>query len=152
MQDHLQTVLESNKIRELLANYCIWLDEGNIAAVAQCFSHDATADYGPGRGGVIVGPKAIGERIAAGQSVFRRTHHQLGQTRLDLAGQEAAALTYVTAWHERFTGEQEILCLRYIDQLRKDDAVWSIAARRVEAAFAQGFPGTAWNWVHRAGP
>jgi len=145
-----QDIVESNRIRELLANYCIWLDEGNIDAVRTCFASDAAADYGPGRGGMIVGANAIADRIAAGQSSFRRTHHQLGQIRLSITGPTASTLAYVTAWHERHTGEREIVCLRYLDQLRSADARWTIAARRVEVSFVDGFPGTTWNWVKRS--
>jgi hypothetical protein len=152
MQDALQELLESIRIREVLADYCIWLDEANIEAVRACFAGDATADYGPGRGGLIVGAQAIADRIAAGQSAFRRTHHQIGQIRLSLRGSEASTLTYVTAWHERLTGEQEIICLRYVDRLRAAQGRWVIANRRVEVSFVDGFPGTPWYWVKRGDP
>lgn len=151
-QDYLREVRESNRIRDLLADYCIWLDEGNIAAVRTCFADDATADYGPGRGGLIVGAQAIADRIASGQSTFRRTHHQVGQIRLSLRAPAASTLTYVTAWHERLTGEREIVCLRYVDQLSAADGRWAIANRRVEVSFVDGFPGTEWYWVKRPGP
>ena len=147
--DPLQALLHREGVREVIANYCVRLDEGDIGGVIQCFAKDATADYGPGRGGMIVGATAIGERIARGQSVFRRTHHQLGQIRLTMAAMEAHTLSYVTAWHERYTGEQEIVCLRYLDTLRCTGSQWAIAIRRVEASFVDGFPDTTWNWVPR---
>lgn len=57
-------------------------------------------------------------RIAAGQARFRRTRHQLGQTRVvfDSADPDrATALTYVTASHEEWEGRQWRAQPRYID-------------------------------------
>jgi SnoaL-like domain len=142
-------LLEREHIRQVLATYCLRLDEGDIAGVIACFTEDAIADYGPGRGGLVVGAGAIGERIARGQSTFRRTHHQLGQIHIECAVPEARALSYVTAWHERYSGEREVVCLRYIDLLKKAGSQWAIATRRVETSFVDGFPGTDWNWVAR---
>ncbi len=141
---------ERERILDTLALYCERLDEYDIAGVAKCFTEDAVADYGPGRGGEIAGRDALVARIATGQRVFRRTHHQLGQSRIDLDGDEASALTYVTAWHERFTGEREIVCLRYRDRLRREATDWRITRRAIEVAFVEGFPGVEWNWVRRA--
>ncbi len=149
MDDRLKALLERERICEVLARYCIRLDEGDIDGVAQCFATDATADYGPGRGGPLTGRTAIAERIRRGQSVFRRTHHQLGQIRIDLDARGANALSYMTTWHERFTGEQEVVCLRYLDTLVQRDAVWQITSRRVEVSLVDGFPGTEWRWVRR---
>jgi hypothetical protein len=149
MEDRLHALLDGESVRDVIATYCVRLDEGDIDGAIECFAKDATADYGPGRGGMIVGAAAIGERIARGQSAFRRTHHQLGQIRLTLTRMEAHTLSYVTAWHERYTGEQEIVCLRYIDTLCRNESRWAIATRRVEVSLVDGFPGTTWNWVQR---
>lgn len=145
-------LVERQRIEDTLARYCERLDEYDIAGVADCFSEDAEADYGPGRGGVIRGRVAIAARIEAGQSVFRRTHHQLGQSRIDIDGDVAGSLVYVTAWHERFTGEREIVCLRYRDALRRETDRWRISRRSIEVALVDGFPGVQWNWVRRAPP
>jgi ketosteroid isomerase-like protein len=149
MNDRLSALLERELIREVLENYCMRLDEGDIDGVVACFSDDAVADYGPGRGGLISGAKTIGARIAGGQAAFCRTHHQLGQIRIELNGATAQALSYVTAWHERFGGEREIACLRYVDTLTYGTGRWLIARRHVEASYIDGFPGTAWDWVSR---
>ena len=147
--DRIVEMLERESVRRVISGYCIRLDEGDMEGVAECFDATATADYGPGRGGLIMGAPGIVARIALGQSGFRRTHHQLGQVDVTFDGAEAHALSYVTAWHERFTGEQEIACLRYVDVLRHTNSAWLIVSRRVDAAFVDGFPGTDWNWVRR---
>jgi hypothetical protein len=137
-------------IENTLALYCEKLDEYDLAGVAGCFTAEAQADYGPGRGGVIGGRAGIVARIEKGKAVFRRTHHQLGQSRIALHGDAAEALTYVTAWHERFGGEREIVCLRYRDMLHREAERWRIARRSIEVALVDGFPGVQWNWVKRA--
>lgn len=144
--------MDREQIIDRLARYCEKLDEYDIAAVAACFANDATTDYGPGRGGVVAGRALIAQRIASAQAAFKRTHHQLGQIRVTIAGDTAESLSYVTAWHERKSGEREILCLRYIDSLRRDDAQWLIHARRVEVSWVDGFPGVTWRWVTRQNP
>lgn len=144
---------ERQRIVEVLARFCERVDAYDIDRMAELFAPEATADYGPGRGGPVHGRDAIRRRIAAGQAEFRRTHHQLGQSIVDIDGSEAQALTYVTAWHERWDGDRAIACLRYRDRLGRDaDGTWSITARQVEAAVVWGFPDVAWTWVPRALP
>ena len=139
-------------IRELHMRYCKALDEYDIARVARCFATDAVADYGAGRGGPIAGRAAIGERIALGQSVFRRTHHQLGQVQIDLDRDPATSIAYVTAWHQRDPSLTEIVCARYVDTLANSGGSWFIQTRRVEVSLTQGFPPTDWHWVKRQDP
>ena len=148
----LDQLIQREHIEDTLALYCERLDEYDIAGVADCFAEDAEADYGPGRGGVIRGRAAIAARIEAGQSVFRRTHHQIGQSRIHIDGDVAESLVYVTAWHERFSGEREIVCLRYRDALRREPDRWRITRRSIEVALVDGFPGVQWNWVRREPP
>jgi hypothetical protein len=148
-ENRILASIEREEVRDVIVAYCMALDEGDMDGVADCFAFDALADYGPGRGGVHKGSPAIVGRIAHGQAVFRRTHHQLGQIHVTLHGNDARAVSYVTAWHERYTGEREIACLRYIDMLQQVDSRWMIQSRRVEASFVDGFPGAPWDWVKR---
>ncbi len=137
------------QIRDVLAEYCERLDEYDIAGVAACFSADARADYGAGRGGLVIGRDAIAARIAAGQRPFRRTHHQLGQIRITLNEDHAEAVSYVTAWHELASGRKDVVCLRYYDKLIRDQDGWLITARAIAVNLVDGFEGTTWNWVKR---
>jgi ketosteroid isomerase-like protein len=139
-------------VRELTARYCDLLDAHDIDGVARLFTDDARTDYGPGRGGVVVGRDAIRERIARGQSAFRRTHHQLGHHTLSIGGSHAAGTTAALTWHERLTGEQELLALRYVDEFRRVDVGWLISSRRVEISMVEGFAGVEWHWWPRRPP
>jgi len=148
----LRSLLLERRIMQTLARYCTCLDGYDIEGVMACFTPDATADYGPGRGGLVQGREAIAARIARGQADFRRTHHQLGQVAIVLRRHTASATSYVTAWHERSDGTQEVLCLRYVDRLRQVEEAWLISHRQVHVSFVDGFPGTRWRWVRRRRP
>ena len=151
--DDARVLLDRARITDVLARYCERLDEYDIDAMAQTFTEDAVTDYGPGRGGRVVGRAAIRDRIATGQAAFRRTSHQLGQCLVTIDGDRADAVTYVTAWHEWADGRQDALRLRYVDVLRRVDAdTWLVAERRVEAMGVEGFEGTEWTWVQRQRP
>ncbi len=148
----LQRLLDRQAIADLTARYCDVLDAHDIDAVAATFTEDARTDYGPGRGGEVVGRAAIRDRIARGQSAFRRTHHQLGHQTIDVDGDRASGVSAAITWHERLGGEQELLALRYLDQFERVDGRWLISSRRVEISMVQGFEGAEWNWWDRRPP
>lgn len=142
-------------IADLLALYCERLDEYDIDAVAALFTEDCRTDYGPGRGGAVIGRAAVRDRIAAGQAQFRRTHHQLGQSRITRHPGDpdrASAVTYVTAAHEEWDGSRWRAHLRYVDELRREGGSWLIESRSVLAALVDGRPEIVWNWVPRRPP
>jgi hypothetical protein len=139
-------------IARTLAMFCIRVDEYDIDGVGAVFTEDCEVDYGPGRGGPRSGRADVTARIASGQAQFLRTHHQLGQSVVDLDGDTARALTYVTAWHLERTYTTSEARLRYVDELRRTAAGWQISRREVMALGIVGFPGVEWNWVLRGEP
>ena len=155
MTDTLRELTDRAAIADLMARYCERVDEYDIDAVAELFTEDCVTDYGPGRGGEVAGRAAVRDRIAAGQAQFRRTHHQLGQSRVELdpadAGR-ASAVTYVTATHGEWDGTFWRAHLRYVDELVRRAEGWRLAARRVHAAVVEGKPTIPWNWVPRRAP
>lgn len=151
----LAALADRQAIQDLLAEYCERLDEYDLDGVAATFTENVVTDYGPGRGGRVVGRAEVRARIAGGQAVFRHTCHQLGQTRITLgpAPDEASGVTYVTAWHERFDDTRDTLRLRYLDRFRRQPyGQWLIAERRIEVMGVEGFPGVEWAWVARRPP
>lgn len=140
-------------IGDLLARFCEHVDEYDIDAMGEVFTEDCVTDYGPGRGGRVEGRAATMARIASGQAAFRRTHHQLGQHRVRPAGETSYLVTtYVTAWHERWDGLKETLCLRYLDRVVLFEGEYRIAERKALAAVTHGFEGVPWEWVPRRRP
>lgn len=155
MSDTLRELADRAAIADLMARYCERVDEYDMDGVAALFTEDCVTDYGPGRGGEVVGRAAVRDRIATGQAQFRRTHHQLGQSRVELDGADAdraIATTYVTSTHEEWDGTLWRAHLRYVDDLARGDGAWLLAARRVHAAVVEGKPSIRWNWVTRRPP
>ena len=152
----MRTVLERlaarQDVADLLARFCERIDEYDVDGAADLFAEDCVVDYGPGRGGEQHGREALRARLRRGQGQFRRTQHQLGQMRVELAGDEAAVVSYVTAWHELWDGRREIARLQYRDRLRRSSRAWVITERRVLALGIEGFEGVPWNWLPRSEP
>jgi ketosteroid isomerase-like protein len=149
----LGALVTRQEIVDVLGAYCERLDEYDIDGVAELFIEDCVTDYGPGRGGPVRGRQHVRDRIATGQAEFRRTHHQLGQIRVDLHDDaDAGALSYLTAFHERWDGSTARVHLRYVDRLHKSGGRWRIAARTVQVTAVEGFDGVPWHWVERATP
>jgi SnoaL-like protein len=146
----IQYLADRQAIADLLATYCERLDEYDIDGVGKVFTDDGAMDQGPGRGGPIRGPAQIVAGMKKRQALFRRTHHQLGQSKVEIEGDCARALTYVIAWH--LTWEEKVLIarLRYRDELvRISGGQWRIARRTSEALGVEGFTEEQWNWVER---
>jgi ketosteroid isomerase-like protein len=139
-------------IARVLAEFCARVDEYDIAGLNAVFTEDCEVDYGPGRGGPKSGRAAVTARIAEGQAQFLQTHHQLGQSIVDLDVDTARAVTYVTAWHRERDETVSEVRLRYLDDLRRTDEGWRIARRHVQASGIVGFEGVPWTWVPRGTP
>lgn len=148
----LASLVDERDVRSTLVRFGLAVDGYDMVALADVFTQDAHVDYGPGRGGPRAGRGAVVERIAEGQAQFRRTHHQLGQSQIDVDGDIARAVSYVTAWHEDWDGAISEVRLRYVDVVRREPDRWRISERRAVASGTVGFPDTEWNYVPRALP
>jgi ketosteroid isomerase-like protein len=149
-----QTLAARAEIADVLATFCERIDEYDWQGAADVFAEDCLVDYGAGRGGPVHGRAACAERFRKGQGEFRLTHHQLGQSRVtvDADGARASATTYITAWHEDWSGARSVVRLRYLDQFVRVGETWQIVDRHVHAAGIEGFDGVEWDWVPRARP
>lgn len=149
-----ESLADRAEIADVLATFCERIDEYDWQSAADLFAEDCRVDYGPGRGGPVHGRSACAERFRKGQAEFRLTHHQLGQGRVVVEddGAAASASTYITAWHEDWAGDRSVVRLRYLDTFVRTPEGWRIATRHVHAAGIEGFPGVEWNWVRRARP
>jgi hypothetical protein len=153
IDERLRQIEARLAVTDLLTDYTILVDHYDIDGVADLFTEDCVTDYGPGRGGLVIGRDNVRERIRRGQAEFRRTHHQHGQVRVTLDGFDAATVvSYLTAWHERWDGSRERVFLRYLDKVVNGADGWRIAERRVVASGVEGFEGVEWVWVDRQLP
>ena len=153
LEKRLARIEARNAIVDLLTEYTLLVDQYDIDGVAALFTDDCVTDYGPGRGGLVIGRENVRDRIRRGQAEFRLTHHQHGQMRISVADNGTAeALSYLTAWHERWNGSRERVFMRYLDRLTEIADGWRIAERKVVAAGVEGFEGVEWMWVERQLP
>jgi len=141
------------EIVELLTRYCEKLDEYDFVGLAEVFTDDYVFDSGVGNGG----PKQGKDVIIAAQMVrmgrWRRSHHQLGQTRLEFLGpNNAHGISYVIAWHQNWEGLSGIGRLRYVDDFVRQGDQWLISRREIVELGTEGFPESTWNPLDRRIP
>lgn len=139
------------QIADLLAFYCEQIDNYAIGGLSDIFTPECTFDAGPGNGGPRVGNDF--SAMAARQARYRRTQHQLGQSRITFTGPDTAdGLTYATAWHQHWDMSTMTARLRYVDQYLRREGRWFIHRRTLEAVGIEGGPEDVWNWADRRQP
>lgn len=137
-EDKLQLILDRQGIRETLLRHCACFDEGNIAGLDGVWAPDCRRDDGPGRGGPIVGRDELKKRLTIAVRKFNWTHHQLGESFIEIKGDTATSLSFVACWHETVDGEKCWGTARYYDELRRDGERWLITQRRMVMTGAEG--------------
>ena len=137
--DTIQLIVDRQVIRETLFRHAIYFDEGNLQGLEEVWAPDCRRDDGAGRGTVIVGRDELINRLGVALGKFNWTHHQLGDSLIEVDGDVATAMTYVACWHETTSGEQCWGTARYHDELRRgDDGRWWITFRRMLMTGAEG--------------
>jgi SnoaL-like domain len=132
-------LIERQAIRDTIFRHTRYFDEGKIDQMTEVFTEDCITDYGPERGGELHGRAAFIERIAGSFHNFRWTHHHLGESHIEIDGEEASAISYILGWHELLNGERCWVGARYHDRLRRqEDGRWLICYRRTLVTGAEG--------------
>lgn len=141
------------EITDLLVKYCEKLDEYDIDAVGEVFTDDYVFDSGVGNGGPKQGKDVIIPAQKQRMGRWRRTHHQLGQSRIEFDGPDKAhGVTYVIAWHENWEGGVCTGRLRYVDEFVRQDGRWLISRREIVELGTEGVPERTWNPLDRKKP
>ena len=150
----LQDLLDLQAIRDIEARYCEAIDEYDLDEVLSLFTEDCVTDYGPGRGGAEVGTDAMRRRweTQPAGSGSKSTHHQLGQIRIELAGDQADCVSYCIADHVRRNGERITFRFQYRDRLRRTAAGWRISRRKLLFTVVDGNLGPEREWLVRKDP
>ena len=129
MNQALDDLLAKQAITEALADYCRAMDRIDDALGRSVFHPDATADYGAmfdGTGHGFIDFVHVAHSGMVGQ------HHQIGNVRIEIEGDQASSETYVTATLRLKNGEGllEIRSLgRYLDRWEKRAGRWAIMQR-----------------------
>ena len=152
-EDKLQYLLDRQSIRETLLRHCMCFDEGNIAGLDDVWAPDCRRDDGPGRGEPLDNREELKRRLSLAVAKFNWTHHQLGDSLIEIDGDKATSLSFVVCWHEMLDGEKCWGSARYYDELRRDGDRWLIASRRMVMTGAEGALATHGGaWLERRVP
>jgi hypothetical protein len=133
----LQLLLDRQEITDTLYRYGSSIDDKNRAGLRRVFTDDATARFG-GREWLTGGDQIV-------DWIFERSkdrgwaHHHLSVFQVDVEGDTARSLTYLTA-HDTAAdapGTVWVTIGRYHDELRRTDAGWRIARRDMEVGWRE---------------
>ena len=147
----LQDLLDIEAIRNTEAEYCEAIDEFDLERVIATFTEDCVTNYGPARGGAEVGQNALRRRWQGQTGGAKHTHHQLGQVRVALRGNEADCVAYAIADHEKNDGTRITFRYQYRDKLRRTPQGWQISHRRLLFTVVDGAAGDR-DWLARKDP
>jgi hypothetical protein len=152
-EDKLQFLVDRHAIRETLVRHGACFDEANIDGLDEIWAADCRRDDGPDRGGMVMGRDALKKKLAVAVRQFNWTHHQLGESLIEINGDTATSISFVACWHEMTNGERCWGTARYYDELRREGDRWLITLRRLVMTGAEGaISGHGGVWVERKLP
>jgi hypothetical protein len=130
--DHATAVarlLDREAIRDVIVRYARGLDRGDWDLLRACFTAGATDDHGPFQGSIDNLVEGARKLLAE----YWGAMHILGQSYIELDGDQASMETYALSVHRRHgdggTDEDTLTGLRYLDSLVREQDGWKIAAR-----------------------
>ena len=126
----LQELMDREEISFLLHEYCRTLDAMELDTLAAIFTEDCVVEYGPedrlrshGRAAIRRGLERLWR--------WRRTSHHLSNVQIRFPrADEANALSYIIAWHERPDGSTATIWGQYHDKFVRTPAGWRLKRRR----------------------
>lgn len=129
-QAKLQELVDREEIYQLSCVYCRGLDRLDRDLLRSVYFDDATDD----RGFITGGPDPFCDFAIEALRPMDHTHHQLGNTLIEIEGDVAFGELYFTAQHRLPTGEdgeEQTLFIagRYVDRYERRDGIWKIAHR-----------------------
>lgn len=152
-EDKLQYLLDRQSIRDTLLRHGMCFDECNLDGLDEVWAADCRRDDGPERGGMVMGRDALKKKLAKAMHQFNWTHHQLGESFIEIEGDTATSMTFVACWHEMRNGDRCWGTARYYDELRRDGERWLLTLRRLVMTGAEGaISGHGGVWVNRQLP
>ena len=154
IENKIQYLIDRQAIRDTLFQHCLAFDSGDLSLMDDAWAPDCRRDDGQDRGGVIVGLDALRSKLSRSLGKFSWTHHNLGESRIEIDGDTATGLTYVACWHETVEGERCWGTARYYDEFRREpDGRWLITLRRMVMTGAEGpIAEHGGNWLERRVP
>jgi len=128
MEKAVQKLLDIHEIQQLMVRYADRIDANDPEGAAACYAEDGIGQYW----GTYRGRKEISKILTAILSMFSATSHHLSNTKINLDGDEATAMSYVYAFHRMAdTGEPLHYWGRWIDRHKRTGEGWLFAEREV---------------------
>jgi SnoaL-like domain len=126
--EQLKVLLEREQIRNCITALARGEDRRSAQIISECYWPDSTTDYGVFKGTF----SAYLAWVVPGSAAIKNTQHVLGQSVIEIQGDDARVETHVISYHRVAFGEEERdTCIggRYLDRLQKRTGEWRIAAR-----------------------
>jgi SnoaL-like domain len=141
MDKRLQEVLDHYEITRTLNEYCRGCDRCDEPRMASVYLPDSWDDHGVFKG---PGHEFARQMTARILSTTQTLYHLLGQSVIQVNGDEAGAETYFFAASRDTREDGTPMCNqlggRFVDQLRRDDGQWRIKHRIVVRDWAISLP------------
>lgn len=151
MLERLQELLDHFDIRNLLATYCHGCDRGDEVQMASTYCEDSWDDHGARK---MPGRQFAFESIEESLATTHGVSHQLGQSLIRVAGDDAGAETYFIAT-VRYPGADGVESInhiagRYVDTFCRENGQWRIRQRICVRDWSITHP-LAHDWLAGAG-
>jgi hypothetical protein len=137
----LREISDRFEIQDLLTRYTVAIDQKDWTLLDTCFLPDARLDY-TSAGGIKGAYPEVRAWLEKALAPFAVTVHYIGNTTLELRGDEARARTYVLnpMGFPKADGSLHIFTVGayYVDRLARSADGWRIAERVEKTAFLDG--------------
>lgn len=128
MDERLETLLAKQEIYELACRYMRGLDRLDANLLLSVFFEDGWCEYGFSN----CPPREFIDFAISALESHEANQHMLGNTLIEVEGNEAFGEVYFRAYHKvkTETGFDDIIIAgRYLDRYEKRDGVWKMAYR-----------------------
>jgi hypothetical protein len=129
-RESTQIFVEREQIRHRLAQLSRGLDRRDADVIRDCYWPGATDDQGV----AVSSVEELIDWVVPGDPTMVLTLHTLGQSLIEINGDQALVETHVQAYHRVQVDEHDrdiLLGGRYLDQMEKRDGEWRILHRKL---------------------
>jgi hypothetical protein len=141
MDDRIQGMLDHHEIRKTLSEYCHGCDRCDKPRMGSVYLDDSWDDHGTVKAPGPEFTEIMSDQIINGTLSM---YHLLGQSTINVVGDEAGAETYFLAASQVAEDDGTVttnqLGGRFVDTLRREDGRWLIKRRVVVRDWTLSFP------------
>jgi hypothetical protein len=132
-----QALQDRFDVMDVLYRYSTGIDSFDYPAVRTVFADDIEARYGNGE--PVTDPDALVAWIEEATQSCIWQHHQLAPYQVEVDGDQAKALSYLTSYQvfKEQPDSAVLLVARYHDELRRTPAGWKISRRTMEILWGE---------------